>query len=385
MKEELELYLHIPFCVRKCNYCDFLSAGGSEEEKEAYVKAMLQEIQNYREMAKAFKVKTVFLGGGTPSLLTCRQVDLIFEQLYDVFEFEKQAEITMEVNPGTVDYEKIKGFQRAGVNRLSIGLQSVHDEELQLLGRIHTYEDFRKTWNEIERAGFDNRNIDLMLALPGQTLEKWERTLREVISLNPEHISAYSLILEEGTNFYQWYQKGMFEKGKEFALPSEEAEYAMGELTSGLLEEHGLRRYEISNYAKPGKECRHNIGYWERTQYLGIGAGASSLIHNTRFNHVRNRQEYIRKAAGNINIEIEREVLDQNAQMEEFMFLGLRKIEGVSIQYFKEYFGKEIKSVYGDCVERLLKDGLVEFREDRLRLTHRGMDVSNYVLSEFLL
>ena len=229
-KRDLELYLHIPFCVKKCNYCDFFSAAGSREEQEAYVQAMIQEICGYKDSLHSYEVKTVFLGGGTPSLLSERQAEELFQSLYDSFTIQKDAEITMEVNPGTVNLEKLKQYKAVGVNRLSLGLQSARNEELQRLGRIHTYEDFLATWNFTEKAGFENRNIDLMSALPGQTMESWEDTLEKVIALEPEHISAYSLILEEGTRFYHWYQEGKFDSG-EWKLPSEEEEYRMGEWT----------------------------------------------------------------------------------------------------------------------------------------------------------
>ena len=306
-KRDLELYLHIPFCVKKCNYCDFFSAAGSREEQEAYVQAMIQEICGYKDSLHSYEVKTVFLGGGTPSLLSERQAEELFQSLYDSFTIQKDAEITMEVNPGTVNLEKLKQYKAVGVNRLSLGLQSARNEELQRLGRIHTYEDFLATWNFTEKAGFENRNIDLMSALPGQTMESWEDTLEKVIALEPEHISAYSLILEEGTRFYHWYQEGKFDSG-EWKLPSEEEEYRMGEWTIERLAKAGMERYEISNYARTGQECRHNLGYWDRVEYLGIGAGASSLLRNRRFSHIRNRKTYIEAIHEKQPIETEEEL-----------------------------------------------------------------------------
>ena len=225
-KRNLELYLHIPVCVRKCNYCDFFSASGTEEEQEAYVSAMIQEIQSYQELSGEYEVQTIFLGGGTPSLLTPEQIEQIFDAIYHTFSVNENAEITMEMNPGTVDIEKLHAMKAAGVNRLSIGLQSAQNEELKMLGRIHTFEEFLESWKLIEQAGFKNRNIDLMSALPGQTIESYEDTLSKVLALEPEHISAYSLILEEGTVFYDWYEKGKLDRGA-WKLPSEEEEYAM--------------------------------------------------------------------------------------------------------------------------------------------------------------
>lgn len=383
-KRNLELYLHIPFCVRKCNYCDFFSASGTPKEQADYVSAMIQEIQSYQELSGEYEVQTIFLGGGTPSLLTPEQIEKIFTTIYHIFSVNENAEITMEMNPGTVDIEKLRAMKAAGVNRLSIGLQSAQNEELKMLGRIHTYEEFLETWKLTEQAGFKNRNIDLMSALPGQTIESYEDTLSKVLALEPEHISAYSLILEEGTVFYDWYEKGKLDRGA-WKLPSEEEEYAMGELTIQRLAEAGMHRYEISNYAKPGKECRHNLGYWDRVEYLGIGAGSSSLIKGERFDHIRDRKVYIEKIRNGESILIDREILSVESQMEEFMYLGLRKIEGVSRTDFQNYFGKNVDDVYGEILDKLEEEQLLEFSGDRIRLTHRGMDVSNCVLAEFLL
>ena len=382
-KRNLELYLHIPFCVRKCNYCDFFSASGTEEEQAAYVSAMVQEIQSYQELSGEYEVQTIFLGGGTPSLLTPEQIEQIFNAIYHTFSVNENAEITMEMNPGTVDIEKLHAMKAAGVNRLSIGLQSAQNEELKMLGRIHTFEEFLETWKLVEQAEFKNRNIDLMSALPGQTIESYEDTLSKVLALEPEHISAYSLILEEGTVFYDWYEKGKLDRGA-WKLPSEEEEYAMGELTILRLAEAGMHRYEISNYAKPGKECRHNLGYWDRTEYLGIGAGASSLIKGERFDHIRDRKAYIEKIRNGESILIDREILSVESQMEEFMYLGLRKVEGVSRTDFQNCFGKNVDNVYGKILDKLEEEQLLEFSGNRIRLTHRGMDVSNCVLAEFL-
>lgn len=382
-KRNLELYLHIPFCVRKCNYCDFFSASGTPKEQADYVSAMIQEIQSYQELSGEYEVQTIFLGGGTPSLLTPEQIEKIFTTIYHIFSVNENAEITMEMNPGTVAIEKLRAMKAAGVNRLSIGLQSAQNEELKMLGRIHTYEEFLETWRLTEQAGFKNRNIDLMSALPGQTMESYEDTLSKVLALEPEHISAYSLILEEGTVFYDWYEKGKLDRGA-WKLPSEEEEYAMGELTIQRLAEAGMHRYEISNYAKSGKECRHNLGYWDRVEYLGIGAGSSSLIKGERFDHIRDRKAYIEKIRNGEPILIDREILSVESQMEEFMYLGLRKIEGVSRTDFQNYFGKNVDDVYGEILDKLEEEQLLEFSGNRIRLTHRGMDVSNCVLAEFL-
>ena len=383
-KRNLELYLHIPFCVRKCNYCDFFSASGTEEAQAAYVSTMVQEIQSYQELSGEYEVQTIFLGGGTPSLLTPEQIEQIFNAIYHTFSVNENAEITMEMNPGTVDIEKLHAMKAAGVNRLSIGLQSAQNEELKMLGRIHTFEEFLETWKLIEQAGFKNRNIDLMSALPGQTIESYEETLSKVLSLEPEHVSAYSLILEEGTVFYDWYEKGKLDRGA-WKLPSEEEEYAMGELTILRLAEAGMHRYEISNYAREGKECRHNLGYWSRVEYLGIGLGASSFISNTRYHLCTDMISYIERIGSGEDLREEIEVLTKEDAMEEFMFLGLRRMQGISGTQFENCFGNTIEEIYGDVIEKLEQEKMLEVKEDKIRLTKRGIDVSNYVFCEFLL
>mgnify|MGYP000243438744 CR=1 FL=1 len=383
-KRNLELYLHIPFCVRKCNYCDFFSASGTEEEQEAYVSAMVQEIQSYQELSGEYEVQTIFLGGGTPSLLTPEQIEQIFNAIYHTFSVNENAEITMEMNPGTVDIEKLHAMKAAGVNRLSIGLQSAQNEELKMLGRIHTFEEFLETWKLIEQAGFKNRNIDLMSALPGQTIESYEDTLSKVLALEPEHISAYSLILEEGTVFYDWYEKGKLDRGA-WKLPSEEEEYAMGELTILRLAEAGMYRYEISNYAKPGFACRHNIGYWKRTDYLGFGPSAASLFGNRRWTNTADRSLYLKACGALEKIREDEEILSRQDAMEEFMFLGLRMTQGISTAEFEEKFGKEIHAVYGGVLKKYEAMHLLQEHSGRLVLTRDGISVSNVILADFLL
>lgn len=360
----LELYIHIPFCVKKCKYCDFLSGPSTADQRETYVKSLCQDIRAYADLAKAYRVISIFVGGGTPSILTAEQMEHIFEAVRETFYVEKDAEITVEMNPGTVDADKLSGYKRCGINRLSIGLQSTQNRELQILGRIHTYEEFVETYQLARTEGFGNINIDLMSAIPGQRLVDWEESLRVVAKLGPEHISAYSLIVEEGTPFYEEYGEGRHAE----ELPDEETERKMYWRTKEILKEYGYIRYEISNYAKPGYECRHNLGYWNRIEYLGIGTGAASLIDNCRFNYGEEPQK-----------------LTESEQMEEMLFLGLRKMEGVSKKRFSEVFKTPIESVYGNVIEDMKKKGLLEIQGDFVRLTSRGIDVSNYVMSEFLL
>lgn len=381
--KELELYLHIPFCVKKCNYCDFLSAPAGEETRAAYVDALLEEIRGFDE-PEDYEVVTVFFGGGTPSILPGQAIFRIMEALREKFSFRKEAEITLEANPGTVDKEKLSFYKKAGINRLSFGLQSADAEELKKLGRIHTWEKFLESFQLAREAGFSNINVDLMSALPGQTKESWEKTLRQVLALQPEHISAYSLIIEEGTPFYQLYEKDVERRdaGEEPELiPSEEEERAMYEATGRILKEQGYLHYEISNYAKPGCECRHNLGYWQRRDYLGFGLGASTLLNPVRYKNTEDLEAYL----GGDFSKKEFFVLTKDNQIEETMFLGLRVLEGVSKEQFREQFSCELRVVYRKELEKLEKEGLLEEEGDFVRLTSRGIDLSNPVLAEFLL
>ncbi len=414
IKKELELYVHIPFCVRKCAYCDFLSAPADMQERTLYVDALTKEIRAEKEEYRNYKVSTIFLGGGTPSVLGEDEIAEIFRALYESFDISDSAEITMEVNPGTVTEGKAAVWKKCGVNRLSIGLQSVNDDELRMLGRIHTYREFLNTWETVRGAGFRNVNIDLISAIPGQTLESWCRTLRTAAELEPEHISAYSLIIEEGTPFYERYGEEAgcnFETENDKAreadgcqtvlppLPDEDTEREIYKATEEILAGYGYHRYEISNYAKDGYECRHNLGYWERKEYLGLGLGASSLIDECRFHNTEDMKKYLEffekstsDPAGLSNstdclsgIREEVESLSREDQMEEFMFLGLRKTEGISMNEFCEAFDRDVFEVYGPQIRKMEEQGLLIVQDGRIRLTERGTDVSNYVFSEFIL
>lgn len=381
--KELELYLHIPFCVKKCNYCDFLSAPAEEKTRAAYVDTLIREIEDFEE-PEDYEVVTVFFGGGTPSILPGEAILRLMEALRKKFHFREEAEITLEANPGTVDEKKLSFYKKAGINRLSFGLQSTDAEELKKLGRIHTWEKFLESFELARKAGFFNINVDLMSALPGQTVESWEKTLKQVIALNPEHVSAYSLIIEEGTPFYQLYEKDAEKRdaGEEpELLPSEEEERAMYELTGSVLKENGYLHYEISNYAKPGRECRHNLGYWQRKDYLGFGLGASTLLNPVRYKNTEDLCTYL----GGDFSKKEFLVLTKDNQIEETMFLGLRVLNGVSRKKFKETFSCDLNVVYWRELEKLEEDGLIEEEGDFVRLTSRGIDLSNPVLAEFLL
>lgn len=384
MKKELELYLHIPFCVKKCAYCDFLSSICDDDTRQRYVEALCREICVRAEEFRNYTVTTVFMGGGTPSILTSEQIEKIFTTLHSCFDIQKEAEITIEVNPGTVNDEKIEAWKQAGINRISIGLQTVEDKELKMLGRIHTYREFLYTWQSIRKAGFRNVNIDLISAIPGQTVESWKKTLRVVAELNPEHISAYSLIIEEGTLFYELYGEDNLKKEErpKFypSLPDEEADREMYEQTEKILREYGYHRYEISNYAKKDWECKHNTGYWERKEYLGLGLGAASLINNIRFTNTSNLQQYIDE-----NWEYQnKEILTKEEEMSEFMFLGLRMCKGVRNNNFFQQFGISMDDIYGKELRELQKQGLLTEKQGNVKLTKKGYDVSNYVFTFFI-
>ena len=378
-KRNLELYFHIPFCVKKCNYCDFLSFSCDEKIKASYMDALFREVKEKAGNYTDYQVVSVFVGGGTPSVVSERDMVTLLSIVREYFDLSEEAEITIEVNPGTVTQDKLKEYRSAGFNRLSIGLQSAEEEQLKRIGRIHTYSQFLDAYGWALEAGFENINVDVMSALPGQSFESYVSTLNTLLSLPkpPVHISAYSLILEEGTVLMQQYERG------ELELPDEETDRAMYEETKRILESHGYRRYEISNYALPGFECRHNIGYWTRTEYVGFGIGAASLVKEERFSNGCDLQEYLQDPAG---LECERKKLNLRQQMEETMFLGLRLTEGVDRREFQTRFDTVLEQVYGEVIEANLRDGLLQYSDDgdRLFLTEKGLNLSNYVMAQFI-
>ena len=389
--KKLSLYIHIPFCIRKCYYCDFLSAAATEEIRAQYVYALQRELELQASKYREYHVDSVFIGGGTPSILSATHMETIMQTVMQNYQILPDVEVSIEVNPGTVDEEKLICYQKLGINRLSIGLQSANNEELCQLGRIHTYETFLHTYETARQVGYRNINIDLMSGLPGQTLKTYGETLQKIIELDPEHISAYSLIIEEGTPFWETYGEGNGKKDTEknkpaASLPDEDVERGMYELTRDKLEQAGYHRYEISNYAKKGYESRHNMGYWRRHHYLGLGLGASSLVENQRWKNTSDLNYYIEEK-GNV-IPQETEILTIQDQMEEFMFLGLRLMKGITYEDFQSYFHMPIQQVYDAQIKKGIQDGLLmECKEEEktfLRLTSRGIDVSNVVMAEFL-
>ena len=398
-KRPLGLYLHFPFCVRKCRYCDFLSFPSGEAGREIYLERLKEEIKARGAIYQDYNIETLFIGGGTPSLMTGQQLTELLDTVRASFHVSPVGEWTMECNPGTTDAETLRIYRNAGINRLSFGLQSMNDEELKYLGRIHTAKQFAENYQAARRVGFENINIDLMSALPGQTTASWMDTLNKAAAFEPEHLSAYSLIIEEGTPFWDLYgddrsgeanadgiiaDGGAGQQGKAAipALPDEDSERQMYHLTKRILAEKGYDRYEISNYARKGFECRHNLIYWQRKDYLGLGLGAASMVGNRRFSNVSDMTSYMHDWSY-----CQEEILDRKAQIEETMFLGLRCTAGVSDRMFTEKFGQSMMDIYGDIIRKYLSEGFLIYNpsDGRLAFSEAGTDVSNWILSDFLL
>ncbi len=384
MRNNLELYVHIPFCVKKCGYCDFLSFSCDEHTQGKYADALMREIKAYGARMKDYTVSTIYIGGGTPSWLDENKMSEILDTVYTSFQVSKEAEVSMECNPGTVTAAKLEQYRMAGINRLSIGLQSADNEELKILGRIHTFEQFVKTYELARNAGFSNINVDLINGIPYQTCDKFLRTLQKVVRLKPNHISAYSLIIEKGTPFYERYKSDALKQEAGMptdVLPTEEEVCRIYKMTQEYLDKAGYIQYEISNFAQPGYECIHNIGYWTRENYLGLGLGAASLIENVRYANTADLYEYMKEPTKNRTAD----EISRKAQMEEFMFLGLRMKEGVTRERFFREFGIPIDGIYHAALEKLKAEGMLMIREGRIALSEKGADLSNYVLAQFLI
>lgn len=384
MKQALELYIHIPFCAKKCNYCDFLSFPAMPAVQTQYLRQLIREIRHTGSACTEYHVSTVFIGGGTPSMLESVQIEEIMAAVRESFALDETAEVTIECNPGSTLRHKFASWKKAGINRLSIGLQSADPTELKMLGRIHSFEEFLKCYQGARMEGFENINVDLIDCLPMQRLTTWKKTLRSVLMLRPEHISVYNLILEPGTPFYEMHKKGLL------ILPDEDEQAAIDAYTNEFLEKQGFIRYEISNWEQRGHACRHNIGYWTGVPYIGFGLGASSYFEDFRWKNTASLREYMginfqegRKAFQTLRKELHK--LSREEEMEEFMFLGLRMTAGISESRFLARFGQRIDSIYGAQLEKFTAQGLMERSQGRCRLTPRGMDLSNLVMSEFLL
>lgn len=364
------LYIHIPFCIKKCKYCDFNSFSACEKEKAAYLDALIPEMKKYC----GENVDSIFVGGGTPTSLSSESLAFLLENIKENFCFDKNCEFTVEANPGTISEEKLEILKKYGVNRISIGVQSFEDNELKKLGRVHTAEEASEAII-IAKKYFENISIDLMCSIPNQTAESFKRTLNKAFLLNPDHISCYSLILEEGTPLWNEYQKG------ELILPDEDTEREIYDLACGEMQKHGYLQYEISNFAKPGYESHHNKKYWQCEEYIGVGLSAHSYLNGVRFSNTDSFSSYVKGdiASG------EREVLSKEDKMSEYMFLGLRMTEGVSKSAFKEKFGEDMENVFQKPLSKFIKMGMIEENGDKIRIKRSGICVSNQIMCEFIL
>lgn len=374
--KEISLYVHIPFCDQKCFYCDFPSFVGKEQLKENYVKALIKEINN--KITKEYLINTIFIGGGTPSSLGCNELEILLKEI-NKLNLSNNIEYTMECNPGNLTKEKLKIMKEYGVNRISMGLQAVQNTLLKSIGRIHNYDEFERNFKEARDFGFNNINVDLIFGLPNQSLENWKESLERIIALNPEHISAYSLIIEEGTAFYKLYEEDKLN------IPTEDVEREMYNLAKSKLLEAGYYQYEISNYSKIDLECRHNLAYWNMDSWIGVGSAASSYINNKRLTNTSVVEKYI-EGINNDNPIMEEEIINSlEDNIEEFMFMGLRKIKGISISEFKRRFGKSIEDVYGPLLDKYENAKLIIRDGDNLYLSSQGIEWSNQIMAEFLL
>ncbi|HHX61831.1 MAG TPA: oxygen-independent coproporphyrinogen III oxidase [Epulopiscium sp.] len=374
------IYVHIPFCISKCYYCDFASSVQDTSKYEPYVDALIKEIRAHRENTPSpLAIKTIFIGGGTPSVLPPILLEKILMALRESFTIADDAEVTMESNPGTLSIEKLKTIKKHGVNRISMGAQAYQNNLLKKIGRTHTQEEIIESYNLCRHVGFDNINLDLMFALPTQTLDQWQETLEAIVKLGPEHISAYSLIVEEGTPF------GDMANQEKLEQPSEDLERRMYTLAKDYLNKNGYKQYEISNFAKKGKASKHNVNNWKVYPYIGIGLGAHSYYEGYRYHNTYDMEVYIQNSSQLKNIQEEKEAINLKAQMEEYMFLGLRLTKGIQIDDFEKRFKQSIFEVYGDPINQHKTDGLLIESAGYIWLTDYGQDISNRVLSSFLL
>lgn len=372
---DISLYIHIPFCKQKCFYCDFPSYSGKEGLMNEYIEALSNEIL---QKGKGYRISSIFIGGGTPSYLNDLSLEKLLHTL-NKLNLKYDLEFTVECNPGTLNEKNLNIMKEHNVNRISMGLQSTKDSLLKDIGRIHSYEEFEENYFLARKLGFNNINADLMFGLPNQTIEDWECSLRKVAELELDHISAYSLIIEEGTRFYNLYEEDKLN------LPEEDKERIMYLTTKDILNGYGYHQYEISNYSKKGKECFHNKVYWKCDEYLGLGVSASSFIDKKRIKNIDNIKEYIKRINNKESVIEEIHLNDIKDDMEEFLFMGLRMIEGIKVEKFKERFNKDIYEVYGEIIEKNIKKGLLINNSGNLYLTSHGIEISNYVMSDFIL
>ncbi len=378
--KEVGIYIHIPFCKKKCEYCDFFSYSGKENLIPRYVEAILKNIEKEKNTLKNYKINTIYIGGGTPSFIDSKYIVKIIEKLKESFNIISKAEITIEINPGTINEKKIIDYKKLGINRISIGLQAVQNELLKMLGRIHSYDGFLNTYNLVKENGFENINIDLMIGLPNQTIQNVKQSLNEVIKLNPKHISVYSLIVEPGTNIEDKINKGIL------TLPKDDVERKMYYIVKEILKKNNYEHYEISNFGKKGFYSNHNMNCWNQEQYLGFGAGSHSYFENKRYSLIDDIELYIENIE---NCEFDKNIIVHEIQTEEekrkeYMLLGLRKIDGVSISSFEQKFRINPLFYFRFEISKLEEEGLIEVDLDNIKLTKKGLDFANIVWEEFI-
>ncbi len=374
----LGLYLHIPYCLHKCGYCDFNSHPENREESEIYVSALLSEIEHYAAQLADKTVPTVFFGGGTPTLLPPASLGKILAKVKKHYNLSEDCEITIEANPATIKQETLAQIRSSGFNRISIGVQSFDADELKLLERAHSVEEIHTTVDRARLAGFDNLSLDLMSGLPGQSPEKWQSHLLQALDKKPDHISAYGLTIEPATSFFKLQERGLL------GLPPEETQLEMLQTTIEVLPSAGLVQYEISNFARSGFECRHNLNYWDNGDYLGLGAGASSYLNGERFKNTNLPSRYIREVQSEGSAVESSEKLDLLHAMGETIMLGLRRLKGIPIEEFENRFQISFKKVYGNVIDPLLDDGLITLNQNRMALSRKGLFLADSVILKFM-
>ena len=377
---ELGIYIHIPFCIKKCDYCDFVSYSNKFDVQEKYAKKIIEEIEDNKKLLKENKITTIYIGGGTPSSIKPELIKNILNKIYEVSNIQnkEKVEITIEVNPGTTTKNNLQLYKKCGINRLSIGLQSTNDSILNSIGRIHNYKQFINTYNWAIEAKFSNINVDLMLGLPNQTIRDLKQSLDDIVNLKPQpkHISVYSLIVEEGTIIEEKVKNGKLQ------LPEEEEERKQYKYTKDFLELNGYKHYEISNFAKEGYESKHNMNCWNQKQYVGFGLAAHSYIKGCRYSNTCDIEEYLNKKSKDVKTIHEEQTLED--MKKEYMLLGLRKLEGISISKFKEKFGENPVYLFRNELKKLVEENLLEVDLDNIKLTNRGLDFANLVWEEFV-
>lgn len=376
--KKLALYVHIPFCKQKCYYCDFNSFANMEQHIDRYIEALCKEIKNNSDLRENYEITSIYFGGGTPSYIESKNIGKVLETIKSNYNINNNVEITIEINPGTVDKNKLKDYYNFGINRISFGVQSTNDEMLSRIGRIHNYKEFLDNFYQAREIGFSNISVDLIFGLPNQDLKMWSDTLEDILKLSPEHISSYSLKVEENTVFGDWQNKG------ELDLPTEEDEREQYYLLKEKLKDNGYLHYEISNFAKPGYESKHNLAYWERQDYLGVGSNSASCINNVRFSNEENIENYIRLIFEDLSPITFKEVLDEEQVFIEKIILGLRLSKGINEKEILKSQTQDKINRFVKNKKELLKIGLIEEKNDSLVLTKKGLDLANQVFIKFM-